>query len=272
MREPIQLLHRHRLPRRRASLSEVSILNRHTGLGPGSAGRNQWMAVILLPSAVRVKVGSTDTNAHTFGVCVDSLQVATVGPGKPLARHEVGVLDHQRAGERFTGRRHRGLYGFGITFVREAGGMELAALPKTDGRFRKVQPLDSSIHFPADRLDQPDESPAHRRIPSSCHPAIKNGLRLIVAFVVVLARHAASEGRVSTEVVRDKDILRKRDILKLHEQPLTVSLEERKVVEQGLQVVPIALRLEFAPGVLELCAGDVPVLEKGGLRDPLTLV
>ena len=38
-------------------------------------------------------------------------------------------------------------------------------------------------------------------------------------------------GRVRTEVVGHGDILRKGDVLKLHEEPLAVSLDERMVLE-----------------------------------------
>src|SRR5690242_17567724 len=49
-----------------------------------------------------------------------------------------------------------------------------------------------------------------------------------------------------------------------------MALQESKIIQQWPEFVTVALRLKLAPCVFELSPGNLFVLQKGRLRDPLT--
>lgn len=117
--------------------------------------------------------------------------------------------------------------------------------------------------------NQLDEPRSDCRIPAPRDPAVEFDVRRVVA--LILPCRAPVEGGVGRQIGGHELALGKRDILHLNDEPFAVASEKGKPFAQATQVVQVALRLKFAPGVCQLRANDAAIREEARLRDAVMI-
>src|SRR5262245_63540391 len=109
------------------------------------------------------------------------------------------------------------------------------------------------------------------RVPPQRYPATESTLRFVVVGELELGGDTAAEGGIPHEVVGHRQAGVERDVLELDHEPLPVTFEELEVLEQRLERVHALTRLQLAPQVLELGAGDRSQLEELAVPDARTI-